>query len=370
MNKIHFHSFDALRFFAFLKVYLLHIPLQGNFQIFSFLKSGGGIGVSFFFVLSGFLITYILTVEKINKQQIDLKKFFIRRSIRIWPLYFLILFIVYLLPYEFKQTYGLHLISHGYELDWRYSFSFLENYKMLIVDSPPKTTPLSVFWSLCIEEHFYLLWMFCLFIIPIKHFVKFFIIAFIISWISRYFEPFIFNNQTIETSDLFTNLDYFASGAILGFLIAKDYHKVAQFIQKINLWIKTMILILILLIVIFQNQILPYQVGTTFFIFRSSVVGIMFTILIALFIPRDSNIKLKSKILNYLGKISYGLYIYHIVFIHITYVYFKTHNIVIDNWQNLSAFIIVTLGGSIVISILSYTFYEKKFLTLRNRITY
>ena len=80
MKKIHFHSIDALRFFAFLKVYLLHVPLQGEFPIFSYLKSGGGIGVSFFFVLSGFLITYLLVFDKIQNGQINIRNFFYSKN--------------------------------------------------------------------------------------------------------------------------------------------------------------------------------------------------------------------------------------------------------------------------------------------------
>ncbi|HMG14027.1 MAG TPA: acyltransferase, partial [Saprospiraceae bacterium] len=210
MNKIHFHSLDALRFFAFLKVYLLHLPLEGDFPVFSYLKSGGGLGVDFFFVLSGFLITYLLVFDKLRDGQINVRKFFIRRSLRIWPLFYLIVIILFLLPYEFKEYYGLHMINSGYDLDWRYSFTFLENYKMLVMDSFPKTTPLSVFWSLCIEEHFYLFWMISLFFIPVKYFIRFFIACIIIGLVARLLDNSIYHNSHILTADLFTNLDYFA----------------------------------------------------------------------------------------------------------------------------------------------------------------
>lgn len=102
MEKIHFHSLDALRFFAFLKVYMLHVPIQGNFPILNYIKGGGGLRVSFFFVLSGFLITYLLVFEKIQNGKIKIKKFFIRRSLRIWPLFYLIVIIVFLLSNNFK----------------------------------------------------------------------------------------------------------------------------------------------------------------------------------------------------------------------------------------------------------------------------
>jgi len=126
IRRKRFHTLDALRFFAFFKVYLLHIPLQGDFPIFSFVKSGGGIGVSFFFVLSGFLITYLLAFEKFHKGQINLKKFFIRRSFRIYPVFFLLVVLAFALPYGFKEKIGFHMIGGGYDLDWKYSFFFLK----------------------------------------------------------------------------------------------------------------------------------------------------------------------------------------------------------------------------------------------------
>ncbi|MDG2419237.1 MAG: acyltransferase, partial [Saprospiraceae bacterium] len=130
-QKKRFHTIDALRFFAFLKVYLLHIPLQGQFPFFSFLKSGGGIGVSFFFVLSGFLITYLLVFEKAQKGKINLRKFFIRRSLRIYPIFFFLVGTTFLLPNDIKDAIGFHMIGGGYDLDWKFSFTFMENYKML-----------------------------------------------------------------------------------------------------------------------------------------------------------------------------------------------------------------------------------------------
>ncbi|MBT3382634.1 MAG: acyltransferase [Prolixibacteraceae bacterium] len=369
MNKIHFHSIDALRFFAFLKIYLLHVPVQGDFPIFSYLKSGGGIGVAFFFVLSGFLITYLLVFDKIENGQINIKKFLIRRSLRIWPLFYLMVIIVFLLPYEFKQNAGFHMVGGGYDLDWRYSFSFLENYKMLILDLPVKTTPLTVFWSLCIEEHFYLFWMTSLFFIPIKHLKKFFVISFFIAWAARIIEPLIFENVRIDSNDLFTNLDYFASGGILGFMVAKDYNKVATFIQKIPTWIKYSVIVFVILIVVFQKEILPYETGSIFFIFRSSIIAIIFTFLIAVFIPLNSVIKIKNPVLSYLGKISYGLYVYHIIWIHVIFQYMINRNIKIDDWLTLSIFIGVTLGGSVLVSSLSFRYFETPFLSLRERLT-
>lgn len=370
MEKQHFHSLDALRFFAFLKVYLLHLPIQGEFPIFSFIKSGGGIGVSFFFVLSGFLITYLLTFEKKKASQINVKRFFIRRSLRIWPLFYLILIIVYLLPFDFKQISGLHMVGGGYDLDWKYSFFFLENYKMLLLDNVPKTSPLSLFWSLCIEEHFYIFWLVCLSLLSLRHYKKFFIFCCLIAYIARYLEGFIWDNHMVDSTDLWTNLDFFAWGGLLGFLVATEYEKLTNFIQKISAKFKWCALLFILLIVVFQKYTLPYEPGTIFYVFRSSIVAILFTVLIAIFIPQQSNIKIKSKVLSYLGQISYGLYVYHILIIHVSFQYCIDNQIVLDNWLYLSVFIIWTFILSVIISSLSYFYFEKKFLKIRERIVY
>lgn len=366
MNKIHFQSIDALRFFAFLKVYLLHIPIQGSFPIFSFLKSGGGIGVSFFFVLSGFLITYLLVSEKLASNSINIKRFVVRRGLRIWPLFYFMILLAFLLPYDFKQYIGFHMVGGGYDFDWRYSFTFLENYKMLITDQSAKTTPLSVFWSLCIEEHFYIVWMLVMSFIPSKYILKFLISCFLVAWVSRFVEPFLFSNQRIETNDLFTNIDFFASGGLLGYFVAKDFKKVSDFIQRFSDVFKGSIIVLIVLVVIFQKQVLPYEPSTLFFIFRSSIIGLMFTLLIAIFLPAESNIRISSKVLNYLGVRSFGLYVYHIILIHVGFQYCLRHNIVLDNWFALSGFIVYSFCGSVIISMLSYKYFEMPFLRLRN----
>ncbi|MDB4584548.1 acyltransferase, partial [Draconibacterium sp.] len=321
------------------------------------------------FVLSGFLITYLLVFDKIKNGQINIKKFLIRRSLRIWPLYYLMVIIVFLLPYELKENAGLHMVGGGYDLDWRYSFTFLENYKMLLLDLPVKTTPLVVFWSLCIEEHFYLLWMVGLFFIPLKHLKKFLILGFLAAWTARIIEPIIFNSGRIDTNDLFTNLDYFAGGGLLGLWVAKDYKNAARTIQRIPLWIKWIIVLTTISIVIFQKEVLPYNTETVFFIFRSSIIALLFTALIAVFVPSNSAIKIKSGVLSYLGNISYGLYVYHIIWIHVIFQYCLTNNIKIDDWLTLSVFILITLGGSILISALSFHYFEKPFLMFREKLT-
>ena len=366
-QKKRFHTLDALRFFAFLKVYLLHIPLQGDFPIFSFLKSGGGIGVSFFFVLSGFLITYLLAFEKIQRGQVNLSKFFIRRSLRIYPLFFLLVSLAIILPFEFKEKIGFHMIGGGYEFDWRFSFTFLENYKMLLVDNFPKTTPLSVFWSLCIEEHFYITWMLFFFFVPQKRILFFLFISIFIAWIARILDPMIWGNSMIHQNDLFTNIDFFAIGGILGWLVARKYEQVIKYVQSIPETWKYFFIISVILLVIFQSQILPEDIFILSII-RPTIIAIAFTLLIAIFIPPNSKIRISdTNVITYLGKISYGLYVYHLIFIHILFQYFLQNNILLDDWWTVGFFMMITFTASILVSFLSFRFIEKPFLKLRDR---
>lgn len=366
-EKKRFHTLDALRFFAFIKVYLLHIPLQGDFPIFSFLKSGGGIGVSFFFVLSGFLITYLLVFEKIQSGQINLRKFFVRRSLRIYPLFFFLVGVAFLLPYDFKERIGFHIVGGGYDLDWRFSFTFLENYKMLLTDNFPKTTPLSVFWSLCIEEHFYITWMIMLFLFPKKRILVFLISCIFIAWTARYFDPIIWENSMIQQNDLFTNMDYFAIGGILGWLVATKYNRVIRLIERISTTKKYCYILAVTLLVIFQSQILPEQIFMLS-ILRPTIIALAFTLLIAIFIPPNSSIQVKDNHpISYLGKISFGLYVYHLIFVHVLFQYFLKEKILMDDWWTVGIFMLATFGGSVFVSMLSFRFLETPFLKWRNR---
>jgi peptidoglycan/LPS O-acetylase OafA/YrhL len=96
-KRIYFENLNGLRFPCFLSVFLFHIfrVVSDSFEanpMFYFLKNdlfgNGNLGVNFFFVLSGFLITYLLIEEKILNKQISIPKFWLRRVLRIWPLFF------------------------------------------------------------------------------------------------------------------------------------------------------------------------------------------------------------------------------------------------------------------------------------------
>lgn len=90
-KNLYFPALDGLRFFAFLWVFVGHLPRpESPLIVFQYTN---WMGVDLFFVLSAFLITILLLIEYEKTQTISVKNFFIRRSLRILPLYFIVILI-------------------------------------------------------------------------------------------------------------------------------------------------------------------------------------------------------------------------------------------------------------------------------------
>lgn len=140
-------SLDGVRGLCILAVMLSH---------YGFFSAGGWFGVEIFFVLSGFLITSILIENRENSLGRYLLVFYTRRSLRIFPIYFLALFlltIIYFLRAKTLPQFGadwIGLLSYTY--NWRMALRQGQQVSLLT------PTPYTHFWSLCVEEQFYLGW--------------------------------------------------------------------------------------------------------------------------------------------------------------------------------------------------------------------
>jgi peptidoglycan/LPS O-acetylase OafA/YrhL len=133
-------ALDGLRALAVMLVLLHHCEVP--------LFHGGSYGVDLFFVLSGFLITSLLRDEAIRSGRIDIKRFYLRRAVRLWPALILMLALYAMAaPWFFqKANVGLDVLLAGlYLSDYSFAFWHVPDY-------------LRHTWSLAVEEHFYLLW--------------------------------------------------------------------------------------------------------------------------------------------------------------------------------------------------------------------
>ncbi|RRJ93045.1 hypothetical protein EG849_05515 [Flavobacterium macacae] len=132
------------------------------------------------------------------------------------------------------ELLNLSSSSEGYVPNWWVSIFFMENYKMIFSDSFPNTSPLRVMWSLCVEEHFYIIWGLSIYFLKRKN-VPFLIIgAILLANISR----ILFFTNGLPFLDLLTNFDYFAFGAIPALLLVNSEEKLLNKIKEIPLRLK------------------------------------------------------------------------------------------------------------------------------------
>ena len=138
-------------------------------------------GVSFFFVLSGFLITYLLIKEKQLTGKVHISSFYIRRTLRIWPLYYFCVLFGFIAFPVLKSAFGQ---VPNETADPFLCSIFLNNFNA-IYNGPPDSSILSVLWSVAIEEQFYLLWPILFYLASPKQYKFIFLGVIIISIIYR-----------------------------------------------------------------------------------------------------------------------------------------------------------------------------------------
>lgn len=342
--KIYFKNLYGLRFIASLIVMMYHF--YGDFVI------HGHYGVVLFFVLSGFLITFLLFEEKKEFTQINIFKFYMRRALRIWPLYFLILFISVGLYFYSNKNSNLITIVPFY-------LFFLPNVAFALNLTINKYS--SILWSVGSEEQFYLFWPLIVNFFKKKGFLRlnlFFIVFFtfgpnIIDFFNHNF--FSDSNIIITISKILnrTGFNCIATGAVFAY-IYKYKTKLLKFICQKNIQLLNFMLIVILLI--FNTKKLLFK-GVD-----DQIYALLFGILILnLAINNQSIFKLENQILNYLGKISFGIYMYHLLLIDFSF--FIANKITI----NTHVLFIMSLALTISVSSISYHFFEKPFLNLKDK---
>lgn len=148
-----FSCLDGLRFFCILAVLWHHAPVHTAMADPAPILGRGFLGVDFFFVLSGFLITTLLLREEARAGQFSLRGFYWRRLLRIVPVYF---FVVTLVSFYYVLIQG----ETQYAELVPFYYLFLSNF--LVTDIPL----LAPTWSLAVEEQYYLLWPLLLLVLP------------------------------------------------------------------------------------------------------------------------------------------------------------------------------------------------------------
>lgn len=353
LRKGHIGSLDGVRGIAILLVIFFHC--FENIPVFpvKYISQIGWVGVDLFFVLSGFLITGILVDTK--GQENYLKNFFAKRALRIFPLYYLTLLLVFisiktpLVADAFPVLDARHLSGMAYYLTFTQNLYFSYN-------GWGVTDLLNHFWSLAVEEQFYMFWPFVVLFLNRTGVLVVCVLLILTGLITRNL------NSTSDFSYVFTlaRVDALGIGSMLAICI-RSYSGVLNKIILPLFFISLSILIVIFAFstdLSFRN---PYFVKAGYTIFAVFFACTITFIYDTKAIGKVANTILSLSPLTFFGKYSYGIYIYHWILYKTVYNYFSSRYIF------SKIYIFPFLAVVILISVISFHTFEKFFLNFKSK---
>lgn len=355
-KSIYLPNLNGVRAIAAFMVVIHHLEFfismngQSSFAHIQTIKSMGKIAVIMFFSLSGFLITYLIEKEKQATGSCSISDFYVRRVLRIWPVYFVVVLIgLFVIPFvDWLQMPNIsyqNLFNHPTEAYWMF-LTFLPNFFLNYFGAIPN---LSHTWSIGVEEQFYLIW-------PL-----------LLRWTNKAWRPifwFIILYSTLRilgkywvdaytgSTLYFPPLNALAIGGFCGILYV-EVHENGKYKWLIN---RALQLVLVVLAFIFISLGLYFPL--VYFEVYSALFGLIFVSLAS----SSAIISFENRIMNHLGKISYGLYMYHPLVIN-----FVIAAMLATGYFSRWLLYALTIGLTILIAHLSYNYMERWFITKKLR---
>lgn len=346
--KMYFPALDGLRFLAFFLVFTHHHHLFSTIPYFTFLHTHGWIGVDLFFVLSVYLITKLLTKEFEKTAAIDLTKFFFRRILRIWPVYFLLIGLSMAIFFYLHGDFTEEIVFRFLGL-----ITFSDNILTAIYGFNPIPF-VNHFWSISYEFQLYLLLPFIILflsrITPKKR-VAFISCSFLILLVVRSFWDALHLSSTAIWVLPITHFDPILLGILIGF------GDLDSLINKIPAGISGILGGLLFLILAYfgHNQFIPIYL----------IAGLSSSlVLIAVLNTGIWQDLFSHQVLVFLGKRSYGLYLFHLLGNGVAA--FLIKNLSFLPSGSLASFC-YSLSFTITASILSYKIIERPFLIRKKK---
>ena len=365
-NSFSYHpELDVLRFFAFFAVFLHHaLPRDAALYISAGLsstvtewllaaKTAGAFGVDLFFTLSAFLITELLYREYVSRGKFSLSNFYIRRALRIWPLYFTFLaLVVFVIPSIIPED--------RFEPIYVISFALFFGNWICVTSGLPFSVA-SPLWSISVEEQFYLGWPLLLRLFGMN-FIKQLAIGMLILALSVRVLLAIFG---VEGSGVWCNtlarLDPIALGALLAFVLRGRT-------PNLNTAHRVLLCGVAMASYVLVARYLNKNGLATISGFAISALASV-TLLVA-FLTTNARLLHHRPFtwLVYLGRISYGLYVFHLL--ALTLVSKLSFIPVLQIPLNFERRLLCSLLLTIILAALSYRFLEQPFLRLKKRFSY
>jgi peptidoglycan/LPS O-acetylase OafA/YrhL len=362
-DRVYFPGLNGLRFLAAVSVILFHLeqlkdevglPNLGNLPL---LVNMGKKGVGLFFVLSGFLITYLLLVEIKKTGTINVERFYIRRILRIWPLYYLIaLWAFFVFPNLFDVSFVNRLTSANFLSQLTLFALMLPNVAKLFL---PMVAGASQSWSVGVEEQFYLLWplilrkgrnivpQLLLGIVIVKPVVE----------VGLYFCTSAMHLPALNTVRNFSKIfaiEQMAFGGLGAWLLVEQKTAALRWLhhpatQNLNFGL--------------LFAVLAFKLKIPFLLHHVDALAFTILIMNVAANPR-SFIKLENALCNFMGNISYGLYMYHTTIIILALKYLPRFPDSLAVY-NLIYYTIV-ISGTVLVAFLSHRYLELRFLKLKD----
>lgn len=365
-GKPYFDSLDGLRGVAMIMVLVFHFA---RMAITNFSFEIGWLGLQIFFVLSGFLITRILLNDKGGSFGMYVKKFYARRSLRIFPLYYIylaLLVVIYLttsepeifptyLPYLLTYTYNFSILS----TNWDFSRLFVH------------------LWSLSVEEQFYFVWPFAVFFLS-REWLKRLIILLILLIpairviVALYVTSGIGINDPERVGNVIywfslSHFDAFAIGGAINFLGPTLLSLSKKFWLLLTFVVCVIAMALNSVALNYQGHFeisslgLPlHSIYNMQHLWSYTLLNFLFASLIWYLMSAKWTL-FDLKPLRLVGKLSYGMYIFHFLLIVL---YERIYNKIIYN--DIVTFILY-FTVCLMVSYFTYVVVEKKFLKLKSR---
>ena len=324
-DRVYWPQLDGLRSIAFLMVYMSHLvplklPETDSFanHVVIFINtafSWGWIGVELFFVLSAFLITTLLLQERAKYGQISFKYFFIRRVLRIWPLYYSFLGLAFLgIPLvgslyaaPFGSNYWIQTVKHYLGP----SLVFLFNFSLTTDGTYMPSFFQRIHWSVAMEEQFYLVWGLVLFRVKTTStLLKIVTLSFLFTIALRASFILAAHNHHLYYYNTFSHLDSILVGILLAIWLAKGKLKVEQ-VQKFNgplLWTPV---IFYLLLCLFAP---PIQSNSPIYIILFTLIaGFCGSFVLAILHGQTGKRLFSHPLLVHMGRLTYAMYLFHML---------------------------------------------------------
>jgi len=358
-NSFYRPELDVLRFFAFFGVFLFHFAHPVDFYVAHGIPrpvaavangfmQGGVFGVDLFFVLSAYLITELLLREKERFGDLDVRAFYIRRMLRIWPLYF------------FCIALGLiPVLNPAGTFTWRYALPYLllaGNWSIIAYGWPLHSI-VGQLWTVSIEEQFYLLWPPIVRKLSREHIATAAVVMLFISTAVRIVMVAFHGGMNSVWCNTFGRLDPIAAGILLA---TRLHGEAPRFKVPARAFMACCGVVSLGLVASYWHIHEPETLEWIPTLLGFPIVAASCTLILLAVLGLPGAM---PRALLYLGKISYGLYVYHALGNLLSNMAVPAQRSFLQlAMRPLLAFLI-----TVAISAISYAWLETPFLRLKDR---